>query len=247
MVKVGCEQTLTYKSDSDLQLGPFHHSESERDSKRHDINVEITSNKQKAKQLTKTDLVEKLMETEFRKVEGQVKLRSMKATELHVKAQQLQISVIQIHTHKKIRGWENSPKGLLQVLWECGFIDQKICSKEISLEHIMAHCLDFLNEKLQLEYVCEKLGERALFTTKYHAETAEEGMEYSWAHSKNTYRWVSLSKKKGKYNFVSSVQSSIARDLLTTELIRKFSRRARAYMLACKAFELNDHNRMLHT
>ena len=68
------------------------------------------------------------METEFGKVEGQVKLRSMKATELHVKAQQLQISVIQIQSHKKISGWENAPKGLLQVLWECGLIDQKICN-----------------------------------------------------------------------------------------------------------------------
>ena len=90
--------------------------------------------------------------------------------------------------------------------------------EELSFEHIMAHCLDFMNEKSQLEYVCEKLGARALFTTKYHAEMAGEGMEYSWAHSKTTYRWVSLSKKKGKYNFVSLVQSSIARDLLTTEL-----------------------------
>ncbi len=102
----------------------------------------------------------------------------------------------------------------------------------------MVHCLDFVNEKLQLEYVCEKLGARALFTTKYHAEMAGEGMEYSWAHSKNTYRWVSLSKKKGKYNFVSSVQSCISRESLTTELIQKLCRRARAYMLAYKGLRI---------
>ena len=90
---------------------------------------------------------------------------------------------------------------------------------EESLEHIMAHCLDSVNEKLQLEYICEKLGARALFKTKYHAEMAGEGVEYSWAHSKNTYKRVSRSKKKGKYNFVSLVQSSISRELLTTELI----------------------------
>jgi hypothetical protein len=125
MVTVGAEQTLTYESESDLRLGPFHISESEREAKRHDINFEISTEKQKAKQLTKTELVEKLMETEFGKVEGRVKLRSMKATELRTKAQQLGISVIQIQTHKTIRGWEHAPKGLLQVLWERGFIDQK--------------------------------------------------------------------------------------------------------------------------
>ena len=56
--------------------------------------------------------------------------------------------------------------------------------EELSLEHIMAHCLDFVNEKSHLEYVCEKLGARALSTTKYNAEMAGEGMEYSWAHSR---------------------------------------------------------------
>ena len=30
--------------------------------------------------------------------------------------------------------------------------------EEFSLEHVKAHCLDFVNEKLQLGYVCEKLG-----------------------------------------------------------------------------------------
>jgi len=255
MVTVGAEQTLTYESESDLRLGPFHISESEREAKRHDINFEISTEKQKAKQLTKTELVEKLMETEFGKVEGRVKLRSMKATELRTKAQQLGISVIQIQTHKTIRGWEHAPKGLLQVLWERGFIDPKKWQQykrrvlddnndlveELSMEHIMANCWDFANEKSQLEFVCEQLGARALFTTKYHAEMAGEGVEYSWAHSKNTYRGVSLSKKKGKTNFTATVKSCIARELLTTELIRKFSRRARAYMLAYKAFELNDH------
>jgi len=36
------------------------------------------------------------------------------------------------------------------------------------------------NEKSQLEYVCESLGVEALITTKYHAEYAGEGIEYSW-------------------------------------------------------------------
>jgi len=72
MVSVGCKQSLTYKSESDLRLGPFHLSESEREFKRHDVNFEISSEKQKAKQLTKTELFERMMESEVGQVEGQV-------------------------------------------------------------------------------------------------------------------------------------------------------------------------------
>ena len=64
--------------------------------------------------------------------------------------------------------------------------------EEFSLEHLMSECTDFVNEVSQLEYVCEQLGVRALFTTKYHAEMADEGVEYSRAHSKNLYRNMAL-------------------------------------------------------
>ncbi len=112
--------------------------------------------------------------------------------------------------------------------------------EELSLEHLMSGCTDFINEVSQLEYVCEQLGVRALFTTKYHAEMAGEGVEYSWAHSKNLYRRTALRVKKGKSNFDSTMEYCISREVLPTELIRKFSKRARAYMLAYKALEFSE-------
>jgi hypothetical protein len=70
----------------------------------------------------------------------------------------------------------------------------------------------------------------ALITTKYHAEYAGEGIEYS--------RRYPLASKKGKEKFVDLVLKCTSREVLTTETIRKFSRHARNYMLSYKALEI---------
>ncbi len=75
--------------------------------------------------------------------------------------------------------------------------DKSDIVEELSLEHLMSECTDFVNVVSHLEYVCEQLGVRALFTTKYHAEMAGKGVEYSWAHSRNLYRKMALRVKKG--------------------------------------------------
>ncbi len=103
--------------------------------------------------------------------------------------------------------------------------------KEYSLSILMGSCSEFANKKSQLEYVCQSLGVEALITTKYHAEYAGEGIEYSWGASKAVYRRYPLACKKRKANFDSLVAKCISRDLLTMDRIRYFSRRARSYML----------------
>ena len=129
-------------------------------------------------------------------------------------------------THKKREGWANKGKGLLQVLWERGFIDETKLSEykkqvvdedgnvvpEFSLVHLMAAAPDFVNETSQVEHVCMELGKRAgveikaMISTKYHAEYAGEGIEYSWAFSKSLYRRHPLvAKKQGRFSQVSEV------------------------------------------
>ena len=54
---------------------------------------------------------------------------------------------------------------------------------ELSLLHMMESCSDFSSEVSQLEYVSESLGSKVIITTKYHAEYAGEGVEYSWVFS----------------------------------------------------------------
>jgi hypothetical protein len=97
-----------------------------------------------------------------------------------------------------IPGWAGKGKGLLQVLWERGWIDESKISqykkvvtndagypvKEFSLGMMLDSCTDFANETTQLEFVCESLGAEAIITTKYHAEYAGEGIEYSWGAAK---------------------------------------------------------------
>ena len=73
---------------------------------------------------------------------------------------------------KKIEGWCGAPKGMLQVLWERGWIDERYFSEyrkisrddngeiidDRSLVILMASCLDFANEISELQSVGEKIG-----------------------------------------------------------------------------------------
>jgi hypothetical protein len=115
--------------------------------------------------------------------------------------------------------------------------DAGLIVKEYSLGNLLEACTDFANEKTQLEYVCCCLGVKVVITTKYHAEYAGEGIEYSWGAAKAIYRRYPLYSKKGKGNFLGLVSKCISQDVLTTDLIRKFSRRARNYMLTYKSLE----------
>jgi len=100
------------------------------------------------------------------------------------------------------------------------------------------NCLDFLNEKTCLMYLGERLRAEVDRSTKCHPELAGEGIEYSWGRAKGIYRRAQLSKKKGKDNFRNLVADCLSTDEgeakggLTPEMVRKFSRRARHYILA---------------
>jgi hypothetical protein len=76
----------------------------------------------------------------------------------------------------------------------------------------MGSCTDFANEKSQLEYVCQSLGVKAI-------------------------PQISIGMQKGKATFDSLIAKCISRDLLTTDRIRKFSRRAHSYMLTYSSLQ----------
>ena len=79
-----------------------------------------------------------------------------------------------------------------------------------------------------------------IITTKYHAEYAGEGIEYTWGLMKCFYRRQPLSQKKTKANFFSLVDRCLSRELMTKDMVRKFSKRARDYMQAYRAFETDE-------
>ena len=155
---------------------------------------------------------------------------------------------LRVNKEEVIQGWEGKPKGLLQVLWERGFIDEsksvncytidgrkdpitgEIDSK-LSLRHLMRCCQDFMEEETALEHLATQLGATVRLTPKFHAELAGEGIEYCWAVAKGYYRRMPLKRKMGRENFKQLVKESICPvNQLFKKRVCKLSARARAYI-----------------
>ena len=97
---------------------------------------------------------------------------------------------------------------------------------------------DFIEEETLLQYHGRLLGAIVDRTPKCHPEMAGEGIEYSWGCAKGFYRREKRESKKTKENFRNTVRRSLDRDkVLTNERQRKFSKRARQYMLAYNAIQ----------
>jgi hypothetical protein len=251
MVRIGQEQSMVYGSDD---LGPFNLSADERENRRHDTYKLIPFEKQKALKLTKKELMELLMKTDLGQGLGKQELLNMCVKDLQEKDTALFIGIERIMTSKLQKGWYGKPKGMLQVMWERGFVDESKlqCYKikalndsgeivpEFFLENMVKSCHDFLNEMFPLEHVCRQLSSTAVITTKYHAEFAGEGIEYSWGFSKSIYRRSPLKIKKGKENFDKLVSKCISRGVMKKKLIRRFSKRAQEYMLSYQSLEKHD-------
>ena len=153
-------------------------------------------------------------------------------------------------TRKVKPGWQGKPKGLLQVLWERGFINEEELEQyklestdedgqmieEYSLRHLMSNCTDFDTEKSQLQTIAEKYDMEVIMTPKYHCEIAGCGIEYSWGAAKAKYRSISLERKRTKKGFFQSVKDSL--QVLNKTTVRKCDRKSRTYIMAYYSIEV---------
>jgi hypothetical protein len=113
-------------------------------------------------------------------------------------------------------GWESKLKGMLQILWERGWIDEGRLQdytvngqkdalgttiNDTLLRYLLGNCEDFINKKSMLQYYGRMMGVLVDRTPKCHCELAGEGIEYSWAAAKNKYRRVPIGIKKPKNSF----------------------------------------------
>ncbi len=123
-------------------------------------------------------------------------------------------------SQKAREGWEGKPKGLLQVLWERGWVDNinggalnyytisgrkskfNLVQPKTSLKHLMASCCDFEEEDTMLQSMASLMGVDVDRSPKCHCKIAGEGIEFSWACVKNHYQQILLDKKRGKENFL---------------------------------------------
>jgi hypothetical protein len=151
---------------------------------------------------------------------------------------------------KVVKCWVGKPKGVLQILWERGFIDPNVSSplsyytmkgpkdqygniiKKRSLEYMASQLYDFTHETSMLQHVGNELGVGVDRTPKCHPEMAGEGIEYSWGCGKNRYQLIPLREKRTKVDFLSTVRSCMSQEYITKDKVRRFSRRAQRYMLA---------------
>ena len=240
-LEVGNTQSFVFRSDDD---GPFWMSPQERELNRHNRILAPTPGIPRTRNKTIAELKAELAPLNILNDRRQYRL-----AELQEIARNNNLDPKTERTRER-KGWEGHPKGLMQVLWERGWIDENQIEKytmdlakdddgEVlegaenwSLKYLMASCLDFAEEMTALQHVGHELGVSVLITPKFHAEMAGEGIEYSWGVAKSVYRRMPLDSKKGKTSFKALVNECTSRDVLTTTTVRKLSRRARSYICA---------------
>ena len=79
-----------------------------------------------------------------------------------------------------------------------------------------------------------------IITNKYHVAYAGKGVKYSWGYSKLLYPQHPLAVKKGRDNDIALVNKCLSGNMITKNMMRKFSKRARGYLAAYKASESDE-------
>ena len=247
-LNVGGTQSLSFISGDE---GPFYLSAEEREGLKHDT---FTGEK-KILNKTKKMLVEEIKRTGY-KIRGH-----LSKDELERIAKEKNIALTYEFSVKK-EGWMGKPKGLLQILWERGFIDENNLHlyslkgkkkqlddngklqkefEQYSLRTLMSRCSDFANEKSAMEHLFMQLSEKGeqtlkmLTSPKYHCELAGEGVEYAWGFMKRHFRNLCLKEKKTKEKFNKAVRDSV--ELVSVKNLIMFAGRCRRYMVTYLNFE----------
>jgi hypothetical protein len=233
VLKVGDEQSMVF-NNADLPpiLSP--------DAPQHDV----AKPGQSTTKLTKAEL-KKVLEGLAMNVEGNAKQLQERARVAGIPITKTKGSVEE--------GFMGKPKGAAQILIERGFLslagklsDGQACTmkgasckddltgvitidKTTSAISMLKGCADFKNEKTQMMYICDLLGARLELTPKCHPEIAGRGIEYAWGYSKLRFRQDFNDAVAA--NLRDNVMKSLDRQVITTNRIRKFARKAREYKL----------------
>ena len=239
---IGQEQSMQFSENDD---GPFYLTPEERLRNK----IRINTGQQVTRQKTKPKLMSDLKRAGF-SIKGRYTM-----DELRQQARRFDVPLT-IEEEVIQPGWVGQNKGLLQVLWERGWIDGRNIrkykleasardknddgtikqeAKPYLLRDLMATCADFQEEISAMQYLFEQLSSRGtnkislVDTPKYHPEMAGEGIEYSWGLGKRKYRSIAYEDKKGKEKFLEAVRVSIG--YVTKEHVGKFRAKCRRYMV----------------
>ena len=138
-------------------------------------------------------------------------------------------------------GYVGKAKGMRQVLWERGLhVDGMStganAAPHMRLDTVLGNLPDFRDEKPALVHLVESRGHIVLLSPKCHPEVAGVGIEYSWGMSKMKFR-REINDEVPKNLHDNIVKSICPRNILTTERVRRFARRAREY---CRSYRVLD-------
>ncbi len=93
------------------------------------------------------------MNTPFGAAEGCNSLTKMLLRDLQKTTSNLGLATKKHVTHRVVSGWEGRGKGMLQILWEHGWIDMNKLQDDVgfvipeySLSVLMSRCTDFANK-----------------------------------------------------------------------------------------------------
>ena len=242
--------------------GPFYMSEPERLTKKYD---QVTDDHACPVEKTKEDMRKDLQQ------KGIIVRRHCSKADMMDICRANHISLTK-NVYKKVDGWMGKLKGLLQVLWERGWINEGELSKysldgkqnqrddngNILREHrkyvlrtLMSECADFKEEKSAMEHLLSQLSLksrptsiRLMTSPKYHCEVAGEGIEYAFGMMKRFYRNLPLSEKNTREKFNGCVRRSILH--LTMQHIIRFSGKCRRYMLTYQSHPQYANNSLTY-
>jgi hypothetical protein len=221
----------------DGDSGPHYLSDADREASKLDCPTGETSTKKRRKDALEKDLRAKGVSAKGNR-DALVKLCQQNGVPHEITAPKIK------------KGWVGKPKGMLQMLWERGFIDPSRAVDLIpgtSLRMMMSSLMDFIEEETLLQFHGKTLGVLVDRSPKCHPEVAGEGIECSWGCAKGKYRRLALSSERKKENFRKWVSQCLDRnDALTfLERQRMFSKQARQYMLAHHCIEMRKKERKL--
>ena len=207
-------------------------SEAERVLKKNGIHSDDTAAQNKDK--TAAELKAELIAAQFQVPKGTKKARLVELAKIN-----------QTPATKLVRkvegGWVGKPKGMLQILWERGFINETNwtqytvsdpqdkygnVNKELSLSYLISQKYDFAHEVTMLQHIGNELGINVDRTPKCHPEMAGEGIEYSWGCGKNHHHALPIADKKSKANFLANIRKCTSRDdaHISLKRVRLFSK-----------------------
>ena len=89
-----------------------------------------------------------------------------------------------------------------------------------------------LKKHTLLQANTNEIGMNVDLTLKCHPELEGEGIERMWACIKNLYRRKEMIEKRGKEMFISAVKDLLNFATDNVKLSRKFSKKARSYMIS---------------